>query len=377
MTKRLPSYALGVLVALVVMARGARATTPDLEAYEAALAAYEAQHYDIALTKLQQAYSLAPRAIYLYNSARVLEQQGDLSGALETILRAKAHDDMDEPLRALCDQGLVRLNPLKDKAVVRFGQLAPGTAVQVGHEMILDVSGDTVVSPGATVICLSEPGGDEVRCERRRLAAGRRIVWSPGSNVRLQSTLEQDVGATVRAIDLDGTTLLVDWLRVRRLHVSGAVSDVGLSLADGRSIHLTTALVPGTKRALSALISPTERPVETAQAAVATEPDAGAGGPGVGPWVLVGTGGAAVLAGVSLLVAAEVTKGPATGATQRDAENDWNQAATLSVSGWSVGAVGLATLCGGLGWYFGVADSVSVDLRAAPGAASLAIVGGF
>lgn len=364
------------LLVLVFASRGARASTPDVEAYEAALAAYEAKQYDVALTKLQEAYSLAPKAIYLYNSARVLEQQGNLSGALETILRAKAHDDLDDTLRALCDQGLRRLDPVKDKAVVRFGSLPPGTTVQLGREMVLDLTGEVIVSPGATVICAFAPAGTEVRCERRQLAAGRRIVWTPGSSVQLQSALEQDLGATLRGLALDGTTILVDWEKVRRLVVSGAVWDMKLTLADGRSVDVSPTLLPGSKYTLSTLIAQAERSGEPAVGTI--EPGAAAEvGPGVGPWILVGTGGAAIVAGVSLLVAAEVTKGPSSGATQRSAERAWDDARTLNISGWTVGAVGLAALCGGLGWYFSVSDTVSIDLHAAPGASSFSVVGTF
>lgn len=364
------------LLVLVFASRGAGASTPDVEAYEAALAAYEAKQYDVALTKLQEAYSLAPKAIYLYNSARVLEQQGNLSGALETILRAKAHDDLDDTLRALCDQGLRRLDPVKDKAVVRFDSLPPGTTVQLGREMILDLTGDAIVSPGATVICAFDAAGTEVRCERRQLAAGRRIVWTPGSNVQLQSALEQDLGATLRGLALDETTVLVDWEKVRRIVVSGAVWNITLALADGRSVDVSPTLLPGSKYTLSTLIAQAERSGEPAVGTI-EQGAAAEVGPGVGPWILVGTGGAAIVAGVSLLVAAELTKGPSTGATQRSAEHEWDEARTLNVSGWTVGAVGLAALCGGLGWYFSVSDTVSIDLHATPDGSSFSVVGTF
>jgi hypothetical protein len=194
--------------------------------------------------------------------------------------------------------------------------------------------------------------------------------------VQLQSALEQDLGATLRGLALDETTVLVDWEKVRRLVVSGAVWDMKLTLADGRSVDVRPTLLPGSKYTLSTLLAQAERSGEPAVGTI--EPGAAAEvGPGVGPWILVGTGGAALVAGVSLLVAAEVTKGPSTGATQRSAEREWDDARTLNISGWTVGAVGLAALCGGLGWYFSVSDNVSIDLHAAPGASSFSVVGTF
>jgi len=98
----------------------------------------------------------------------------------------------------------------------------------------------------------------------------------------------------------------------------------------------------------------TAEPTSTATAAPTTE-----GGHSVAPWIVVGVGGAAVVAGVVLFA---VGAGDVSTAEQKcpdhhncndvNAQNTGNTGRTLETAGVVAGAVGVAAVAGGLLWHF-------------------------
>jgi tetratricopeptide (TPR) repeat protein len=140
--------------------------------------------------------------------------------------------------------------------------------------------------------------------------------------------------------------------------------------------------------------SPPPPPASATAAPSAPPPDNG-GGHTVLPWVVVGVGGAALVAGVVLYAVggsqisdAEKTCGTShtncpAGAAGANAISEGNNGRTLETVGVVVGAVGVAGVAGGLLWHFleptsaSGAPSTAVSPVVAPGYAGVALGGNF
>lgn len=76
-----------------------------------------------------------------------------------------------------------------------------------------------------------------------------------------------------------------------------------------------------------------------------------ASGAGPAPWIVVGVGGAFLVAGVALLVVTQVDLDAVSSGTRwADIEGAYDRVPILSATGWSLAGAGLAAIAGGLIW---------------------------
>jgi hypothetical protein len=148
-----------------------------------------------------------------------------------------------------------------------------------------------------------------------------------------------------------------------------------------------TASAPSATASASAPV-PTTTATATATAAPtgSSAPAPEAGGHGVAPWIVVGVGGAALVAGVVLYA---VGNGDVTTASNacpsrlncpQSVADQGNNGRTLETVGVVVGAVGVAGVAGGLIWHFmepTSASTTAVSPVVAPGYAGLSLGGKF
>jgi|HubBroStandDraft_4_1064222.scaffolds.fasta_scaffold174322_2 tetratricopeptide (TPR) repeat protein len=157
----------------------------------------------------------------------------------------------------------------------------------------------------------------------------------------------------------------------------------------------STATAAPTATATAMPTAPPE-PTSTATSAptsssVGETPPPSGGGPGVGPWVVVGIGGAAVVGGIVMYAvgAGDVSSasnacGAARKCTSASAASQGNTGRTLENVGAVVGSVGVAAVALGLVWHFVAKPSAApaaattlVTPVVAPGYGGLALGGAF
>lgn len=149
-----------------------------------------------------------------------------------------------------------------------------------------------------------------------------------------------------------------------------------------------TAPPPSASATASAPVPPPSATSAPATSASATPPPE-TGGHSVAPWIVVGVGGAAVIAGVVLYA---VGNGDVTTASNacpsrqncpQSVADQGNNGRTLETVGVVVGAVGLAGVAGGLIWHFleptspSGASGAALTPAVAPGYAGLSLGGKF
>lgn len=120
--------------------------------------------------------------------------------------------------------------------------------------------------------------------------------------------------------------------------------------------------------------------------------EAGSGGPGVGPWILVGAGGVAIVVGAIVLgvglsdISAAEVECPARVGCSPEVESQGNRGRIEAPVGGVVGGVGIVAAAAGLIWYFVAKDdgggeaataSVSVQPTVGPWMTGLSLSGAF
>lgn len=76
-----------------------------------------------------------------------------------------------------------------------------------------------------------------------------------------------------------------------------------------------------------------------------------ASGVGPAPWIVVGVGGAFLVAGVALLVVTQIDLDAVSSGTRwADVHDAYDRVPVLSAAGWSIAGAGLAAIAGGLIW---------------------------
>jgi tetratricopeptide (TPR) repeat protein len=148
-----------------------------------------------------------------------------------------------------------------------------------------------------------------------------------------------------------------------------------------------TASAPPSATASAPVAPPTATAIPTSSATAAPPPEPG--GHSVAPWIVVGIGGAAVVAGVVLYAVGNGDVNSAANACPsrvncaQSVADQGNNGRTLDTVGVVVGAVGLAGVAGGLVWHFleptGSSGSTGASLTpaVAPGYAGLNLGGKF
>ena len=354
----------GACTLLYAQSPTAGSTLSADEAYLKARKHYGTGDFVQALEWLKYANRKEPRAIFVFNMARIQEAIGQLSEAYKTFLKVNARSDANEKIRGLCQAQAEALKPLLNKSVVRFKGLKPGTVVQIDDKMALDLSVDSELKPGSHQICFVE-GGDGMRCWRRELAAGVRSVWPPETNSGTRGDLVWTGMKGVKELKLNGATLLVDLKKLQTINVDVGRHTLEVKEKGGATKSVTIAVLPGSSKLVLEEFGGGGEGQPTAPVAAKVEGDAGAM-----PWVVTGIGGAMVVGGAAMWAKSRSTRDDWT--TQDEHKAAWDQANSEEQMGFILGGVGLAAVAGGLTWW-----SMSQEAKAAKTADGGPIYFGF
>jgi hypothetical protein len=180
--------------------------------------------------------------------------------------------------------------------------------------------------------------------------------------------------------------------RIKNLQDQMGPAVVATAPSASTTASASASVPPPAPSATATAPVPTAPPTATvAPTATSTPPpDDNSGGHGVAPWIVVGVGGAAVVAGVVLYA---VGNGDVTTASNacpsrtncpQSVADQGNNGRTLETVGVVVGAVGIAGVAGGLIWHFleptsgsSGASNSSLSPVVAPGYAGLSLGGHF
>lgn len=259
----------------------------EIEAYQRARAAFTKEDYPEALQWLRHANALSPKAEYVYNMGRSLEEMGRLREAHDQFLLVKAQPDVSEDLKRLAQARVEALAPLRDRALLRWGTLGPGATAQIDAELIADATGERPLKAGRHQICVLSDAGARLRCWRRDLRAGFRADV-PLSGAR--ATIVWPAGADAKSLTLGGHRMLVDPAALKTIEVDPGSHQLGVELASGQARQIALSLLPDATHRLS--LDAEEKPE-------------GGGGPGPAGWIVGGVGVAAMGVGVALMLDAE------------------------------------------------------------------------
>jgi hypothetical protein len=134
----------------------------------------------------------------------------------------------------------------------------------------------------------------------------------------------------------------------------------------------TTAVTTATAPTATVPTDATGTTTSTVPTSTATPPSSG-GGHSIAPWVLVGVGGAAVVAGGVMLavgagdVSSANSKCPSRSGCDASVASQGNTGRTLETVGVIAGAVGIAAVAGGLAWHFTEPSGAGASAKATPG----------
>lgn len=342
--------AVGLVVALTTAVAMAQAPTgvPDpKQAIAQARVAFKQQDYDAAITILQAAHAVQPRAVYVFSIGRSYEEKGWLQEAYDHFV---LYPSQPRTVPELLEEAAVRaasLAPLLHRGVADLRPIPESTRVAVDGQIVPHEA--LPLTPGSHTVCLFPDGSARAACWTRDLAPARRVALPPATDGP-RGRVALPLGA---AVSIDGVAL------------PGAADVTEVELDTGT--YLFELTLPG---ALSRTVR-----VEVAVGAVATldvrPPPLEVRAPPLDvrappppedpwPWALVGVGSASAAAGLGLLIAALVDRsaltspereaGVITSFTQADAQRRWEQVDTFVLSGSVLAGAGAALVVGGLTW---------------------------
>lgn len=320
------------------LAQPAAPAEPFEEALEEARAARQAGDSRAALAALERAWSIERAPSVGYNIAVVREQLGDYRGAHGVLGEVLAQEALPEAVRTRAE---ARYEALAPKLRAAFVTLEAGES-----RVVAEVGGRPI--PRAPEVLTLEPGLHPLRIRGETWLALLEVELPAGRLTSLAATPPElpvlDVrGAPGDSLLLDGVAIALrgQGPALERLHLPAGEHD--LVLAPGTA-PIPLRLAPG-QRATLALVRD-RVPAE---------------GPGAGPWVLVATGAAALVAG-SVLVAVAWDKQAALDEALRDpplpfetfsqaeAQRRQDEANGLGTAGIASLGVAGASLAAGLGW---------------------------
>ncbi len=335
-------------------------------AYEHAQRAYESSDFAKAVEWLEIAYARDRQPRYVYNIGRAQEGMGALAEAYETYLRVLALPEVDDSVRRLADARMQRLDGVRNRAVVRVLGAPDGALLQLDARALPAAETEHQVEPGEHQLCVINPGGRVVLCDRRNLRAGRRLDWDLAA-AQARGVLRAERLAGLSEISLNGHVLLVDLRTLTRLVLPAGSHRLWARWSDDSSSQLFLTVVPGSEVDLAPLIEGARR---GAGAPLASIGDAApGGGGGAWPWVVVGAGAVSAGAGVFFVAQAasdrSSVKDVTNDITQREAEQTWDDAAQKDVMGWTLVGVGAAAAIGGIAWW-ALSGSGGDEVAAAP-----------
>jgi len=317
------------------------------EAYKEARQAYARGQFERALDLLRHAHTKDPKALYVYNMGRILEAIGRLQEAHETYLRVTALSSADPKVKDLSQAQLVKLKPLLKVAVLRFRGMEQGSVVQVDRDIVLSLSQDMEAKPGTKQVCLLEPKGKSMRCWRRDFKAGTRTTFPLESNKSTRGKLIWTGVKDARQLVLDGYTMLLSVKKLVDLEVDVGSHMVGV-VGTKKKRTVQTSVIPGETQKIAELLTGPKRKKGGAVAKSAP------GSAGIWPWVVTGTGGALVAGGgVLAMMGAKDNDAAYAGDKGQDEPRALVDAANQkTTTGYILAGVGVATLAGGLTWWW-------------------------
>ena len=364
------------LVALLLASTGAAAEPPGpVEAiYARALQAFKAGRYDEALKELDAAFQASPRALYVYNTGRVLETMGRLRDAQQAYLRVGAIPGADAEIKTLARTAADAVAPLASRVVLRLAALPPGAVAQIDGQLVADAAVDLDFAAGARLVCVTTEAGRRVACRSRSLPVGVRTTWPLPDPPDSRTLLAWSGMADATALRLDGVRLTVDLGKLAELELDVGHHDLEVTTGDGSVRKGALDLVSGPARSVAeAFPKPKVAPVD---APIGVKPVA-ARGASPWPWVVVGSGVALTGAGVGLLMWASSQRTGAKDKVQVDAAAEFDSAKSKTLGGAVTVGVGAAAVAGGLIWWLlDRRGDAAASLWIAPGADASLLVGG-
>ena len=367
-----------------VPAEEAEVTDPAFDAYNRAREAYRDGDFDRALDLLRQAARQDEKPVYVYNMARVLEAMGRHADAHASFQRARALPGMEPELDALAKSALERLEPIKAKAVVKFDP-PEGTLVQLDEQVLVDTSKQQVRESGSHQICITDADGAAMRCWVRSLEAGITTTWPPKASGATRGAITLPEGEPLDSMELDGFRLVADLTRLRSVAV-----DIGA--------HVVKSKAPGGLVYVHQLDVLPGRPATFPRVGGVLEAGQLVEEPmGPWPWIIGGTGIAALIVGGTLLgVAPAHRKNETSDAVgglgfqvsdkfrQTEHLQAWEESRRMEKGGYAMVGIGGAALIGGLTWLlasaYGGDDAPAesaLDFHVVPTQSGLLVGGGF
>lgn len=183
-------------------------------------------------------------------------------------------------------------------------------------------------------------------------------------------------------LDVDGvpTTPDGDLTSHATLPLAVGAHDVVLRAPDGRSARAQVTVHGGETAELSLAIGVPE-PVATgpSETRAPPRPPPPSSDPGPGPWILVGAGGAALIAGAVLVglgaSEADAVNGAPAGTEWADLAPRYDRIVPYEGIGIALLAIGAGCVAGGLAWQLGSSSGSSASVAIGPG--SLSVRGSF
>jgi hypothetical protein len=339
------------LGALVVVAIGVASAAPNFaeaqpptsaSEYQAAQEAFRAGDFDEAVRRLERAYALEPKAIYVYNMGRALESSGRWALAFEAYLRTQAVADVSPEIKSLAAAKADGVRPLKDKAALHLSGVAVGSVVHLGTELVPSGVAVAPADAGRHVLCVIPPDGRHPRCAVVQLQRGSVQPWPPVQCA--WQAVKNDLGPSLERVRLDGVGFQGRIGPVQAFELC----DVTALEVDVRVGERTETWRGNARRHLLGTLAP---PVTARESIETTSPAPSADASSqVGPWVTIGVGGAVSVVGLALATHAVVAAQEDTGGTQAEAAEAWEAAQRREVAGWALAGVGAAAVAGGLVW---------------------------
>ncbi len=356
-----------------------------LDAYNRARTAYEAGDFEGALALLTQAAREDEKPVYVYNMARVLEAMGRNAEAHASFLRTRALPGVTPELDQLAQASVERLEPLRAKAVVAFD--APdGTLVQLGEQVVVDLTKKQVRDPGPLQICVTPADGRTMSCWTRTLQAGVGTTWPPKAAGATRGEIVLPEGEPLETVELDGFRLVADLARLRSILVDVGTHVVRSKASGGLVYEHRIDVLPGKAAAIPRTGG------ELVAGQVVDEPI------GPMPWIIGGSGLAlAITGGVLIGVAPGLRKNStrptelglgfriSDGFLQTQHQEAWTRSYRMQAAGYALVGVGGAALVGGLAWLLAGAyggdseggDAAWGDFHVVPSGNGLVVGGGF
>ncbi|MCB9787061.1 MAG: tetratricopeptide repeat protein [Deltaproteobacteria bacterium] len=387
-----------LLVSAAVPVRAAPAAD-HLRAWQKAQAALQAGQPEQALELLEEAHRLAPdEPLYTYHLGHLQERLGFNAGALQSLTSVLGHPGLDPALRELAATKVEVLQRVADKAVLRLRTIPREMRVQVDEQALWESRPDLPVAPGVHLVCVIDRDSVKGRCWHLELVAGRRFDWTEGGPTGERAFLHWPGEPSATRLYLDRYPLIVDLSHLDTLEVDAGTVDGAVGYATGED-RFRFPIAAGELQDIPTRSAP--RVVASGSEADATalyaRSERHARRVGPVPWIVAGTGLAAVAVGAVFLAggasdrrAVEDARAsspggglPVSSLSYAEAARRWDDGNSKTRLGGALVGVGAGLAAGGVLWWVlarrPAADepATGASVWTAPGAAGVTWRGTF